>query len=70
MRKGSSLGGLFSCYSSKKRKTKEDLLWGYGLGSGCYAEPRVEESIGSKQQDRNKLVVKTEERSNEREHTF
>ena len=28
----------------------------YGLGSGCHAEPRVGESIGSKHKDRNKLV--------------
>ena len=39
----------------------------YGLGSGCYAEQRVGESIGSKQHDRNKLV-KTEGRPNELEN--
>ena len=39
----------------------------YGLGSGCHAEPRVGESIGSKHKDRNKLV-KVEGRWNECEH--
>ena len=39
----------------------------YGLGSGCYAEPRVGESIRSKHNVRNKLV-KTEDRTNECEH--
>jgi hypothetical protein len=39
----------------------------YGLGSGCHAEPRVGESIGSKQHDRNKLG-KTEGRPNELEN--
>ena len=29
----------------------------YGLGSGCHAEPKVGESIGSKNNDRNKLVT-------------
>ena len=39
----------------------------YGLGSGCHAESRVGESIGSKHKDRNKLV-KIEGRWNECEH--
>ena len=39
----------------------------YGLGSGCYAEPRVGVSIRSKHNVRNKFV-KTEDRSNECEH--
>ena len=39
----------------------------YGLGSGCYAEPRVGESIRSKHNVRNKFV-KTEDRSNDCEH--
>ena len=41
----------------------------YGLGSGCYAEPRVGESIRSKYNVRNKLA-KTEDRLKECEpHT-
>ena len=40
---------------------------GYGLGSGCRAEPRVGESIRSEQNIRIKLV-KIEDRSNECEH--
>ena len=36
--------------------TKNPQRKEYGLGAGCYAEPRVGERIRSKHRDRNKLV--------------
>ena len=44
------------------------LKWEYCLGSGCSAEPRVEESIRSKYNKGRCKLMKTEDRSHEHEH--